>query len=331
MSTFLDDINSLEEKRDGLDLNQFTVVDHIRKVRDQINQDYQTLLPKDPQKLRNLNEILYQKFSQLAEQYSTTLQELNNQNESLRSKAVKYYEDYKNIKKKVYKDEVALNKDIKILKKELDLNNSENEKLLKNIYDYKANEGVFLSKIGAKNETDVDNLAIISESEKTDGKVLGNALKKISEMGIDILKDMKVSEEEFKILSIIIGSSLEENSGHNIEGLQPEQMDIGNIKNNINASSQNQPDQNMGQNLDDLREDFDLGNQIVAFIEQDVNDLYLKRKIEQVRIDQTDAITYSFTGEKGEKEVTLKIVKNRLYCADGQLFTDWLLNNFGSK
>ena len=108
-------------------------------------------------------------------------------------------------------------------------------------------------------------------------------------------------------------------------------MDIGNIKNNINASSQNQPDQNMWQNLDDLREDFDLGNQIVAFIEQDVNDLYLKRKIEQVRIDQTDAITYSFTGEKGEKEVTLKIVKNRLYCADGQLFTDWLLNNFGSK
>ncbi len=70
---------------------------------------------------------------------------------------------------------------------------------------------------------------------------------------------------------------------------------------------------------DDIKEDLELGNQIVALIEKDVNDLYLRKKIEQVKIDQINAITYVFQNDKDTYEVTLKIVKDELYCSDNTL------------
>ena len=63
-------------------------------------------------------------------------------------------------------------------------------------------------------------------------------------------------------------------------------------------------------------------------IEKDVNDLYLRKKIEQVKIDQINAITYVFQNDKETHEVTLKIEKDELYCNDGTTFSSWLINNF---
>ena len=85
------------------------------------------------------------------------------------------------------------------------------------------------------------------------------------------------------------------------------------------------------ENEEDMKNDSDLGNQIVSLIEKDVNDLYLRKVIEQIKIDQINAITYSFEDESEEPhEVTLKIVNDELYCVDGTKFKTWLLNNFSA-
>ena len=57
-------------------------------------------------------------------------------------------------------------------------------------------------------------------------------------------------------------------------------------------------------------------------------DLYLRKKIEQVKIDQINAITYVFQNDKDTHEVTLKIVKDELFCDDGTTFSSWLIKNF---
>jgi hypothetical protein len=76
------------------------------------------------------------------------------------------------------------------------------------------------------------------------------------------------------------------------------------------------------------KEDYDLSNQIVGLIERDVNDLYMRKLIEQVKIDQIDAITYSFQGNTKTKEVEFKIEKGNLICNTGESFTVWLISNF---
>ena len=81
-------------------------------------------------------------------------------------------------------------------------------------------------------------------------------------------------------------------------------------------------------NDDDIKENYELGNIIVTLIERDVNDLYMRKLIEQIKIDQIDAITYCFTGENKTKEIVFKLENNNLICSTGETFTVWLIKNF---
>ena len=101
--------------------------------------------------------------------------------------------------------------------------------------------------------------------------------------------------------------------------------DIDNISNNNEL--QNNDNNNLEQN-ELIKEDLEYGNTIVSLIERDVNDLYKRNLIEQVKIDQIDSINYIFTGEKNEKNVTFKIENNNLICSNGETFTVWLIKNF---
>ena len=84
---------------------------------------------------------------------------------------------------------------------------------------------------------------------------------------------------------------------------------------------------------EDIKENFELGNQVVSLIEKDVNDLYLKKIIEQIKIDQINAITYTFEKENDDNphEITLKIENGELYCIDGTKFSAWLIKNFAAQ
>ena len=134
--------------------------------------------------------------------------------------------------------------------------------------------------------------------------MLSDSIKKISSLGYDVIKEAKISDEERKLLSVILGTNLCDNI-------------IGNNNEEKNDDIEN------------MKDDFDFGNKIVALIERDVNELYSRKLINQVKIDQIDAITYSFADSNLEKEVAFKIENNNLFCIDsGESFTVWLLNNF---
>ena len=61
----------------------------------------------------------------------------------------------------------------------------------------------------------------------------------------------------------------------------------------------------------------------------DLQSKYLRKLIENIKIDQINAITYTFQDDKISKDVTLKIENGNLICADGVSFNTWLLSNFG--
>ena len=138
--------------------------------------------------------------------------------------------------------------------------------------------------------------------------MLKDAIKKISSMGYDLFDGLNITDEEKKLLNSLLDmkESMEEK------------------KNKANQPEENQ--QNHNKEAD--KEDYDLSNQIVGLIERDVNDLYMRKLIEQVKIDQIDAITYSFKGNTKSKDVEFKIENNNLVCDTGESFTVWLISNF---
>ena len=102
---------------------------------------------------------------------------------------------------------------------------------------------------------------------------------------------LKINEEEAKLLSVILGTNLCDN-------LQIEEDDDD--KKNDDAGGEREYDEN------NIKDDFEFGNKIVALIERDVNELYSRKLIHQIKIDQVDAITYSFSDESKEKNVSFK-------------------------
>ena len=56
----------------------------------------------------------------------------------------------------------------------------------------------------------------------------------------------------------------------------------------------------------------------------------MKKRINNVKIDQINVYTYNFEDMNNNKQVTLTIVNNELVTSTGAPFTEWLLENFGS-
>ena len=138
--------------------------------------------------------------------------------------------------------------------------------------------------------------------------MLKDALKKISSLGYDLLEGLNINDEERQLLNSIL-------------------EDLGN-KNVKEKNDEKKNTKDDGYDKEAEKEDYDLSNQIVGLIERDVNDLYARKLIEQVKIDQIDAITYSFQGNTKTKEVEFKIENNNLVCNTGESFTVWLITNF---
>ena len=121
-------------------------------------------------------------------------------------------------------------------------------------------------------------------------------------------------------IDIFVGSGLSEEDKNLVRNML-------NLNNNEDENKKDGSD-NDYEGEDDIKEDLELGNQIVSLIEKDVNDLYLRKLIEQIKIDQINAITYVFQNDKETHEVTLKIVNEELYCSDNTTFSSWLIKHF---
>ena len=369
-------VDTKEEDRDGLELEQFIEYEYIEGLKLLLQHDYKNILPNDFVKLRQLNEILYGKYIDLSNAYNETLYSLSSINEEIRQQAKKYYEEYKLLKKDVYNGRIELKKQNEELQLEIKDNNQENLGIKEDIEKYINDKQKFKKLLGI----DDSNKKEKNENEDNDNILLINMLKNLSEKGYDIFKGADLSEEELKLIEgcLDIQNKPNINSSNNInsENKLDENKEIKNIENKeikdemaknsdnkenidinynninkevINNGSENKNNytekknendndnggydyENDNDNDNDIKEDFELGNQIVSLIEKDVNDLYLKKIIEQVKIDQINAITYKFEREDEDNphEITLKIENDELFCIDGTKFSAWLIKHFST-
>ena len=285
-----------EEDRKGLNLDELIEDDYIENLKQIIQDNYQQILPKDPAKLKQMNENLYKKFINLSNSYNEALYSLATTGEEIREETKKFYEDYKLLKNDIYNGRVELKKQNYQLKREIEANNQENKTLKKEIENYKTEKKILKNKLGLEDSKKIEN---------PDIEILSETLKKLNDMGIDIFVGSGLSEEDKNLVKNML-----------------------NINTTDDENKKDSGTDNEYEGDDDIKEDLELGNQIVALIEKDVNDLYLRKKIEQVKIDQINAITYVFQNDKDTYEVTLKIVKDELYCSDNTTFSSWLIQHF---
>ena len=295
-------------------------IDYINKLKNILENDYQRILPTDINSLKNYNQNLYKKYREIGNRYNETIKELNSNNENIRNKAINYFNYYKELKNQLTQRRLELKNKKNKLESEKNINNEDKSLIAGNIENFTNEKEIFLNKLsnpeGGSN--DANNLAIISSgTNNSDIKMLSEAIKKISSLGYDIIDGMKISEEERKLLSVIIGTNLCDNIKN--EELDEDKRHEG------TGNGQEEYDEN------NMKDDFEFGNKIVALIERDVNELYSRKLIHQVKIDQIDAITYSFSDDDKEKNVSFKIENNNLFCIDsGESFTVWLLSNFST-
>ena len=285
-----------EEDRNGLELDQLIEDDYIENLKQLIQNNYKTILPKDPIKLKQMNESLYKKFINLSNSYNEALYSLATTGEEIREETKKFYDDYKLLKKDIYNGRVELKKQNYQLKREIEANNQENKTLKQEIENYKTEKKILKNKLGLEDNKKIDN---------PDIEILSETLKKLNDMGIDIFVGSGLSEEDKNLVKNML-----------------------NLNSNEDDNKKDMGSDNEYEGDDDIKEDLELGNQIVSLIEKDVNDLYLRKLIEQIKIDQINAITYVFQNDKETHEVTLKIVNDELYCNDNTTFSSWLIKHF---
>jgi uncharacterized phage infection (PIP) family protein YhgE len=285
-------IDEEEMDRKGLELDQFINDKYIKQLKEIISSDYENILPKDYEKLKEMNEMLYNKFTELSNAYNEIIFSLNTSNEEIRQKARKYYEEYKKLKSELYKERLEYKQKKNQLKNEIEANNEDNKNLINEIENLNSETKMLKEKLSITNEK-----REIPKSENSDIEILTDVLRKLHGLGYDIFTGSGLSEDEKNKVKNLICNSNDLN--HNLS------------------------------NEEDMKDDIELGNQIVTLIERDVNDLYLRKWIENVKIDQVNAITYSFQDDVKTKEVTLRIENGNLMCMNGGTFNSWLITNFG--
>ena len=360
-------LDTKEEDREGLELEQFIEYEYIEGLKLLLQNDYKNILPNDFVKLRQLNEILYGKYIDLSNAYNETLYSLSSLNEEIRQQAKKYYEEYKLLKKDVYNGRIELKKQNEELQLEIKDNNKENSDIKEDLEKYISEKKQFKSLLGINEEEKENKNEQKEENKDNENDMLINLLKNLSEQGYDIFKGANLTEEEMKLIEGTFDiNNMNENENinqkndneNNNTGKKEDNinnMNNSNIKSNKKENDEMNPEEEKnekeeitqenkneenGEELEeydydneDIKENFELGNQVVSLIEKDVNDLYLKKIIEQIKIDQINAITYTFEKENDDNphEITLKIENGELYCIDGTKFSAWLIKNFAAQ
>ena len=249
---------------------------------------------------------------------------------------------YKNIielKDKIDNEEITLPKDIISLKlfnqnlfNQSKLLNEKYNKILSSLSESNQNLEKNLNDITEKNnkiEQEIKNLELdsIQKAQEINQKLIklkqANPENKIQIKDINDIKD---------ICNII--KSLESLGYKLSEGdlTDSEKQNLTDVLNKFSNEKKNYKlkEEILDENtLDQLKDDYELGEKVISLIERDVNDLFSRKLIEMVNIDQIDSISYVFSGKVKKKEISFKFdEKNNLICSTGEIFPVWLVKNF---
>ena len=249
---------------------------------------------------------------------------------------------YKNIielKDKIDNEEIILPKDIISLKlfnqnlfNQSKLLNEKYNKILSSLSESNQNLEKNLNDITEKNnkiEQEIKNLELdsIQKAQEINQKLIklkqANPENKIQIKDINDIKD---------ICNII--KSLESLGYKLSEGdlTDSEKQNLTDVLNKFSNEKKNckLKEEILDENtLDQLKDDYELGEKVISLIERDVNDLFSRKLIEMVNIDQIDSVSYVFSGKVKKKEISFKFdEKNNLICSTGEVFPVWLVKNF---
>ena len=249
---------------------------------------------------------------------------------------------YKNIielKDKIDNEEIILPKDIISLKlfnqnlfNQSKLLNEKYNKILSSLSESNQNLEKNLNDITEKNnkiEQEIKNLELdsIQKAQEINQKLI--KLKQINPENKIQIKDINDIKDICNIIKSLesLGYKLSEG-----DLTDSEKQNLTDVLNKFSNEKKNYKlkEEILDENtLDQLKDDYELGEKVISLIERDVNDLFSRKLIEMVNIDQIDSVSYVFSGKVKKKEISFKFdEKNNLICSTGEVFPVWLVKNF---
>ena len=299
-------------KNDDLQLNEneitlfnniddFLSLKNIIKLKEIIENGKNSFL-KDINSLKSFNQNLFNRCKEQNEKFSKIFLSLSERNQNLEKKIEEITHKNKIIEEEINqleldsnKNEEELNQKIKEMKEKSDITS-------KNIESLKSKEKNNDSELNLENNSKANNNKISDINDIID---ICKLIKIFNSLGYNI-QDGDLTDSEKQNLSDLL-KNLEKEKNKN-------------IINNKEILDENE--------LNQIKDDYELGDAIITLIERDVNDLFSRKLIELVNIDQVDSITYIFSGKSKKKEIDFKLENNNLICSTGETFAVWLIKNF---
>ncbi|MCQ2819454.1 MAG: RNA polymerase I-specific transcription initiation factor RRN3 family protein, partial [archaeon] len=175
-----------DDKLNEVDSVNLQVDSMITKLRKYFDENSDSVLPNDHDKLRNLLENLTSQVKSISETYSQNLQSMSSINKRLKFQAKDYYERYKELKTVFEKERKEFQAKNKLIKFEEKINTEENMKIGKEIADIKNEIDFFQKKLG-----------IPQEKKDEETEIMVDILKSLKEKGVDIYEGLSKEQIEF--------------------------------------------------------------------------------------------------------------------------------------
>jgi hypothetical protein len=283
-----------DNNSNSIDAVNYQVDEMITKLRKYFDENSDSVLPNEPEKLRDLLENLTNQVKSISDTYSQNLQSMSSINKRLKFQAKDYYDRYKELKKNYEKEKKEFLMKNKVLECEDKLNKEENSKISKEIDEVKNEIDIFNNKLG---------LSPNQKDEETE--IMLDILRSLKEKNVDIYEGLNKNQIEF------LNEMMKENDTIN-------NMEMNNnINNNYNGNEM----QKDNESNDDSVE----GEKYAKAIEDVANKIYSQNLIPDIKIEQIENNVYAFN----DKEVTLKFDENdQLKLLDGTDLEKWIINSF---
>ena len=287
-------IDSMDEDENDINSKNIEQVnlkvdDMISRLRKYFDENSESVLPQEPEKLRQLLETLTTQVKTISETYSQNLQSMASINKRLKFQAKDYYDKYKELKNNYEKEKQEFLMKNKVLECEDKLNKEENNKISKEIEEVKNEIDLFNNKLG---------LSPNQKDEETE--IMLDILRSLKEKNVDIYEGLNKNQIDF------LNEMMKESDNTN--------TDMNNLNNNNEMPKDNESN-------DDSVE----GEKYAKAIEDIANKIYSQNLIPDIKIEQIENNIYAFN----DKEVTLKFDENdQLKLLDGTDLEKWIINSF---
>ena len=299
-------------KNDDLQLNEnelilFNNIDDFLSFKNiiklkEIIENGENSFQKDINSLKSFNQNLFNRCKEQNEKFSKIFLSLSERNQNLEKKIEEITHKNKIIEEEINQLELDSNKNDEELKQKIKEIKEKRDITSKNIESLKSKEKNNDSELNLENNSKANNNKISDINDIID---ICKLIKIFNSLGYNI-QDGDLTDSEKQNLSDLL-KNLEREKNKN-------------IINNKEILDENE--------LNQIKDDYELGDAIITLIERDVNDLFSRKLIELVNIDQVDSITYIFSGKSKKKEIDFKLENNNLICSTGETFAVWLIKNF---